>query len=339
MKIGCCKFLPPILDAVAPPVHSRTAWACLATVLFALSGHDASPQTARTIKIVVGVQAGAGTDILSRLLADQIGRAQASTVVIENRPGASSIIATEAVARATPDGSTLLVSPNTILVTPYLQKVNFHPLTSFEPICKLVILPMVLVVNATSPYQTLADLLDAARAKPDDLTLASAGPVGAPRLAVEMLKRMTNIRMTYVPYPGAAPAVNALLGGHVTAAMVDYAGVAEQIKADRLRALATGSKRRIDGLPELPTVAESGYAGYEAELWFGVFAPGKTPREKVAQLTGLFVAAMQASDIQPKLAAQGFVPSVLCGTDFSVYLRKQYDDYGDAIRNANIKLE
>jgi tripartite-type tricarboxylate transporter receptor subunit TctC len=152
----------------------------LATVLFALSGHDASPQTARTIKIVVGVQAGAGTDILSRLLADQIGRAQGSTVVIENRPGASSIIATEAVARAAPDGSTLLISPNTILVTPHLQRVNFHPLTSFEPICKLVVLPLVLVVNGTSPYRTLADLVDAARAKSDDLTLASAGPVGAP---------------------------------------------------------------------------------------------------------------------------------------------------------------
>jgi tripartite-type tricarboxylate transporter receptor subunit TctC len=338
MKIGCCKFLRLTLDAVALLAPSRAAWACLATVLFALSGHDASPQTARTIKIVVGVQAGAGTDILSRLLADQIGRAQGSTVVIENRPGASSIIATEAVARATPDGSTLLISPNTILVTPHLQRVNFHPLTSFEPICKLVVLPLVLVVNGTSPYRTLADLVDAARAKPDDLTLASAGPVGAPRLAVEMLKRMANIRMTYVPYPGAAPAVNALLGGHVTAALVDYAGVAEQIKADRLRALATGS-RRIDGLPELPTVAESGYAGYEAELWFGVFAPAKTSREKVARLTGLFIAAMQAPDIQPKLAAQGFVPSVLCGTDFGVYLHKQYDDYGNAIRDANIKLE
>jgi tripartite-type tricarboxylate transporter receptor subunit TctC len=92
-------------------------------------------------------------------------------------------------------------------------------------------------------------------------------------------------------------------------------------------------------LPELPTVAESGYAGYEAELWFGVFAPAKTSREKVAQLTGLFIAAMQAPDIEPKLAAQGFVPSVLCGTDFGVYLRKQYDDYGNAIRDANIKLE
>jgi tripartite-type tricarboxylate transporter receptor subunit TctC len=199
--------------------------------------------------------------------------------------------------------------------------------------------PLVIVVNSASPYRTLADLLDAARAKPGDLTLASAGPAGVPHLAVEMLKRAANVNMTYVPYPGAAPAVNALLGEHLTSALVDYAGVAEQLKAGKLRALATGSRARIELLPGVPTASESGYTDYEAELWIGVLAPAKTPEETVSQLAGWFTAAMHVAEVKAKLVAQGYIPVTMCGADFGALLRKEYDEYGRVIREANIKAE
>jgi tripartite-type tricarboxylate transporter receptor subunit TctC len=198
-----------------------------------------------------------------------------------------------------------LINANNILIDPQMRKTNYHPLTSFEPICNLVNVPMVFVVNSASPYRTLADLLDAARAKPGDLTLASVGPGTPQHVGFEMLKRAANVTLTYVPYPGSAPAVNALLGEHVTSLHTGYTAVVEQLKAGKLRALATSSRTRIEALPEVPTVAESGYKDYEADQWYGVLAPAKTPRETVSQLTGWFVSALQVPEVKAKLVLQG----------------------------------
>jgi tripartite-type tricarboxylate transporter receptor subunit TctC len=311
--------------------------AAAVTVLsLTLSGHGAWSQTARTIKVVVPVQPGGGTDFLARVLGEEIGRAQGQTMVIENRPGASQIIGTEAVSRAAPDGNTLLINTPTFVTNPHLRKVNYDPVTSFEPICYLVNSPTVIVVNSASPYRTLADLLDEARAKPGDLTLA--GGAGF-YIAFEMLKRAANLNMTFVPYPSGAPAVTALLGEHVTSVFTDYPTLAEQLKAGKLRALATGSRTRAEALPDVPTVAESGYKDYDVEQWFGLFAPAKTPKERVSQLVGWFTAALQVPEVKAKLAVQGLYPVGMCGADFGAFIRKQYDDYGRAIREANIKAE
>ena len=225
-------------------LHLAGVAAAVAVLSVTVAGHGAWSQTARTIKVVVSVQPGGSSDFLARLLAEQIGRAQRLTMVIENRPGAGSIIGTEAVSHAAPDGNTLLINTPTLVVNPHLRKVNYDPVTSFEPICYLVDSPTVIVVNSASPYRTLADLLDAARAKPGDLTVAGSGFFF---IAFEMLKRMANLNMTFVPYPGAAPAVTALLGEHVTSVFTDYATLAEQLKAGKLRALATGSRTRAEG--------------------------------------------------------------------------------------------
>lgn len=310
-----------------------------AAIVVALSTQAAWSQSARTIKIVLPLPPGGAGDILGRLLADQVGRAEGPAVVIENRPGAGSIIGTEAVARAAPDGNTLLINAPYLLIGPQVRKVNYDPLTSFEPVCYLVSSPGVIVVNGASPYRTLADLLAAARAKPGALTLASVGPATAQHLGFEKLKRAADVNLTYVPYAGGAPAINALLGGHVTSVFAEYAPLAGHLKAGTLRALATSSRTRIEPLPELPTVAESGIKDYEVDLWWGLFAPAKTPKELVSQLAGWFTKAMQAPEIAAKLAAQGFAPVGMCGADFGALLRKQYDDYGRIIREAKIKTE
>jgi tripartite-type tricarboxylate transporter receptor subunit TctC len=158
-------------------------------------------------------------------------------------------------------------------------------------------------------------------------------------MAYEMLAHAAGIRMTYVPYPGSAPAVSALLGGHVTSVMAAYPNVAEQVKGGQLRALATASRTRIDSLADVPTLAESGYRDFEADLWYGMVAPARTSPETLSQLAGLFTAALQAPEIKPKLAVQGLYPVGACGADFAAHLRKQYDDYGRIIREANIKAE
>jgi tripartite-type tricarboxylate transporter receptor subunit TctC len=305
----------------------------------ALSGHEGWSQTARTIKIVVPTSAGSSIDVLARVLAEEIGRTQARTVVVENRPGASQLVATEAVSRAPPDGSTLLFTANPFVINPHLRKLNYDPLKSFEPICDLVSVPMVIVVNVGAPYRTFADLIDAARARPGELTLASIGPGSASQISFEMLKRAANVNMTFVPYPGTPPAITALLGEHVTAVFAGYADVFEQLNAGKLRALATASSTRIDSMPDVPTVAESGYKDFETELWNGLVAPAKTSKEIVSRLAGWFTGAMQAAEVKSKLAALALYPAGICGAEFGAFLRKQYDDYGRIIREANIKAE
>jgi tripartite-type tricarboxylate transporter receptor subunit TctC len=305
-------------------------------LLILLTG--ASSQIPRTIKIVVPYPAGGTADILTRILGEQISRAEGVTIVTENRPGASAVIGTEAVSRAAPDGSTLLVTSTAFVIAPHMRKQNYDPLTSFEPICQLASAPIVIVVNSESPYRTLADWLNAARAKPGSLTLASI-PEGLSRIAFEMLKRAANVDITFIPYPGDAPAVNALLGGHVTAIFLPYSGVAAQLKAGTLRALATASRTRSESLPDVPTIAESGFNGYEADNWNGVLAPAKTPNKTVSEFAAWFTAAVQVPEVEAKLVSQSLYPVRMCGADFAVLLSKQYMEFGRVIREANIKAE
>jgi tripartite-type tricarboxylate transporter receptor subunit TctC len=309
----------------------------VSVALMFVLGHGASSEPMRTIKIVVPSSPGGVNDTLARLLGDQISRAQGQTILIENRSGAGGVVGAEAVSRAAPDGNTLLMTSPDMLIPPHLRKLNFDLLTSFEPICDLVTAPTVIVVNSASPYQTLADLLNAARAKPGDLTLASFGPASGFQIAFEMLMRAANINMTFLPYPGAAPEINALLGQHVTSVFATYSTASEQLSAGKLRALAVATRTRIEQLPDVPTVAESGYKDYELDYWLGVLAPANTPQKMVSQIAGWLRAALQAPEFRAKLVPLGLYPVGICGADFAALLRKQYNEFGRVIREANIK--
>ncbi len=319
--------------------RGRAAIALLAAALIAPTGHGAWSQTAPTVKIVVPYPPGSGPDILSRLMADEIGRAKGPTMVVENRPGGGTVIGTEAAARAAPDGGTVLLVANSFIINPVLRKVNYDPATSFEPICYLAATPLVLVVNASSPYRTLADLIGAARAKPGELVLSSGGPASSLHIAIEVLNRAAGIKVTYVPYAGTAPAINALLGGHVTAVFADYPTVVSQLQAGTLRGLVTTSRTRVEALPDVPTFAETGVSKYEADIFYGYVAPAKTPAAMITQLSGWFSAALKAPETKPKLAKQGLFPVDICGAEFGAYMRTLGEEYSRIIRESNIKAE
>jgi tripartite-type tricarboxylate transporter receptor subunit TctC len=303
----------------------------------ALLTHDAQSQAARTIKLVVPFSPGGSSDTLARLLADQIGRTRGATLIVENRPGAGAAIGYEAVSHAAPDGSTLVVNAPSFLIHPQLRKVNYDPLTDFEPICYVVRLPLVIAVNSASPYQTVADLLTAARTKPGQLSLASVGPGTIQHLAFAMLKRAANVDITFVPYSGNAPAVNMLLGGHVDSVLLNYENIIDQLNAGKLRALATTAGARLETLPQVPTVSETGYKGYEIDNWFGLMAPAKTPREVRSQIAEWVTQAMLVPEVKTKLVAMALYPVGMCGADFAAYLRSEYDNYGRLIRENNLK--
>ncbi len=201
----------------------------LASLAAAMPDRPAWSQGARTIRVVLTVPPGGSIDLLFRILADQIGGTKGQTFVIESRPGAGGVIAAEAVARSAPDGNTLLSNNNGTIISSILRKVNYDPLTSFEPICYLVTTPQLVVVNSASPYRTLAELIDAARAKPGELSIASVGPNTTQHIGIERLKRLAKADLTYVSFPGGAPTVNALLGAHVTSAVLNWSEVGEQV--------------------------------------------------------------------------------------------------------------
>ena len=308
------------------------------TVLLSILPESASAQTSRTIKIVVPSTPGGGSDTIGRILADYVSRAYNQSMVVENRPGASNTIGTEVVARSAPDGNTLVITTPEFVINAHLRKLSYDPLTSFEPICNLVQSPQLIVVNATSPYRSLKDLLDAARTKPGELTMASAGPASSPHIAIETIKRATGVNINYIPYQGTTPAVNALMGDHLTSVMSSYPNVSELIRSGKLRALATTTAKRIQSMPDLPTVAEAaGIKDFDVDIWFGVNAAAKTPRELTSQLATWFTAALKVPEVKAKLDAQGLFEVGACGEDYAAFLRKQYDDYGRSIRDANIK--
>ena len=311
----------------------------VAIIISMLAADAGWSQAARTIRIIVTLAPGGAVDFLARVLAEQVGRQQAITTVVENRPGAGTVIGTEAVSRAVPDGSTVMLTDSSFVVSPHLRKVTYDPLNAFEPICDLASVPTLIAVNSESPYRTLAELLDAARAKPGELTLATPGPATVFHIGFEKLKRAANVDMTYIPYTGGGPVLNALLGGHVTSILNSYSTSSAQLKAGKLRALATATLTRIEPLPDVPTVAEFGYQNTEVDFWIGLFAPAKTPKQTVSQLAAWFIAALQVPEVKAKLEDQGLYPVVKCGVDFDALIRKQYEQYGQVIRETNIKVE
>ena len=311
----------------------------LGGLAMAVHGDAAWSQAARTIRVILTVPPGGSIDILFRLLADQIATSRGQTIIVESRPGAGGVIAAEAVARSAPDGNTLLSNNNGIIISSILRKVNYDPLTSFEPICYLVTTPQIIAVNGASPYRTLAELFAAARARPGELSIASVGPNTTQHIGIERLKRLAKTDLTYVPYPGGAPTVNALLGGHVTAAVLNWSEVGEQITTGKARALATMALQRIVPLPDLPTVSESGFKDFETDVWFGLAAPAKTPKETTSQLIDWFSAALLAPEVKAKLIAVALYPNPKCGADFGAHLRRQSEFFSGMIRELNLKTE
>ena len=291
---------------------------------------------AKAVKIVVPYTPGSGPDIISRLLGEQIGRANGPTVLVENRPGAGTVIGTEAAMRAEPDGHTVLLVANSFVINPALKR-GAYTLASFEPVCYLAATPMVLVVQASSPWKTVQELVAGAKAQPGKITFASGGPGSSLHVAIEVLRLATKIDINYVPYGGTAPSINALVGGHVQAVWADYPTVVGQLKAGTLRGLVTTSPKRVPDLPDVPTLSETGIVKYEAEIFYGLVAPAKTPPAELKQLSDWFSTAMKAPDVQPRLAQQGLFPVNSCGAPFGEFVRSITGDYERIIKEAGIK--
>jgi len=294
----------------------------------------------KNIRIVVPYPAGGAGDVLARVLAQFMSEKTGSTVIVEDRPGAGSIVGTDYAARSAPDGATLLLVENPFVLSAVLHpSVRYHPVDSFEPLCYVADTPAVLAVNSKSDIRSIDDFLKAAKAKPGAVTYGSTGPASIVHIAGELLRRDAKVDLTYVPYPGSPPAMNAVLSGHVTAVIANYSDLRAQIDAGGLRPIAIPSAKRVPSLPDVPSLGELGYKDIEASVWFGFVAPKGTPKEIVSEFIKQLTAAMELPDIKEKVKGQGLFASVSCGAPFGAFLADQHKKYIAFAREFDIKGE
>jgi len=294
----------------------------------------------RPVKLVVGFTPGGGVDINARMLAGKLTEIFGQSVLVENRPGAGTNIANEFVAKAAPDGYTLLINTAAVAINMSLYKnVPFDTLRDFAPVAVFSESQNIMLTNAAKPYKSAGDVVAAARAKPGALTFASAGSGSTQHLAGELFKLQTRTDILHVPYKGSAPATTALIAGEVDLVFINVPAILPHVKSGRLRALAAAGARRTALMPEVPTLREAGVNGVEVVVWYGVLAPAGTPREVVAILAGAIGRAARAPDIRQKLLDQGAEPVGSTPEEFGALLREEVTKWREVVRAAGLKAE
>jgi tripartite-type tricarboxylate transporter receptor subunit TctC len=295
----------------------------------------------RSLTMVVGFAPGGGTDVVARIIAKNLGEQLGQAVLVDNKTGAGGNIATDFVARAEPDGYTLLLgSVGSLVVAPHLvPKLPYRPLIDFAPVTLAVVFPNVLVVNPSFPAKTLAEYVRLAKDKPGTVTQASSGIGGAGHLAGELLKIRAGIDAIHVGYKGGGPGMLAVLSGEVNAYYATPVSAGAQIKNGRVRALATTGAQRDRLLPDVPTVSESGYPGYEATNWYAYVVPAKTPAAVVERLNQALVKTLKHPEVVAALHKQGLDPSPGTPAELAAFMQREFDTWGKVVRQAGIKAE
>lgn len=294
----------------------------------------------RAVRLIVPSSPGGGTDISARILAPQLTQFLGQQVIVENRPGAGTMIGGEAVARAAPDGYTLLMGISTLAINPAMyKKVSYDALKDLAPISQAVSLSNVLVVHPSLPPRNVKEFVAFVKARPGQINFASAGVGTSPHLSMELLLVLAKLNMVHVPYKGSGPGVSDLVAGHVPVMMPNMLSAQPHIKTGRLRALGVTGIKRAPGAEDIPTIAEAGVPGYEAVQWYGVLAPAATPRDIITKLHAGVVRALQNPDVRQRLLNDGAEPVGSSPEEFAVYLRSETEKWAKVIKAAGIKPE
>ncbi|MBU1360069.1 MAG: tripartite tricarboxylate transporter substrate binding protein [Gammaproteobacteria bacterium] len=313
---------------------------CCGTLLTPLTG-IAQTFPSKPIRLIVPFPPGGGTDIIAREVAGKVATQQGWTFVIDNKPGSGGNLGVDAAAKAAPDGYTLVLGQTSNLaISPTLySKLPYDPAKDLAAIGLLASAPLVLVVASDSPYKTLADAIAAAKAKPDLLNYASSGNGTVSHLATELLQKTAGVKFTHVPYKGAAQGVTDLIGGQVQMYMSSIPTLIGHIKGGRMRGLAVTSAKRAPDLPDVPTIAEAGYKGFEAVTWFGIVGPAGMPKDVISKLNAAFNKALALPEVQKKLGDQG--ADVLGGTpeQFTALIRSDIDRWGGIVKDSGAKVD
>ena len=311
-----------------------------ALIAAAVPAHAQPDYPSKPSRIMVGANAGGGTDIIARMLADKFAESLKQPFVVENRPGASNTIAADLTAKAPADGYTLLVATNTgQAIAPHLLKLSFDPLKQLQPIGLIVVVPNVLVVGDAVAAKDVKSLVTAAKAQPGALKYASSGIGSTQHIAGEAFDQAAGIKTIHVPYKGSSQAHVDILGGNVEMMFDTTSSAMAHIKSGKFRPLAVTSPQRSPELPNVPTIAEAGYPAAEMTTWYGLYVTGGTPKPIVDRLHAELQRVLKLPDVQSKLRALGGEPGTLTIEQFAEMNRREYDRFGALIKSANIKAE
>jgi tripartite-type tricarboxylate transporter receptor subunit TctC len=315
------------------------ACALALSALLPAMAQDSYPN--KPIKLIVPFPPAGGTDVLSRALAQSITTNTKWIIVIDNRPGAGGNIGLDAAAKSPPDGYNVAMGQTANLaVNPALYaSMPFDPLKDFEPIALVSAQPLILVVAANSPYKSMKDLVAAAKARPGQLNMGSPGSGTIGHVGGELFQRRAGVKFAHIPYKGAGPVVTDLMGGNVDLYFGNTQAVDALVKGGRLRALAVTSPKRLKAMPDVPTIAESGYPGFEASTWSGLVAPKGTPRPIVERLNAEVTKALKSPEMLAKLESDGSEPLGGSPQRFAEFLKAEHAKWGAIIKEAGIKLE
>jgi tripartite-type tricarboxylate transporter receptor subunit TctC len=314
--------------------------AAAAAVLVTSAAVGQSNYPAKPVRIVVPSSAGGGTDIIARIVAPKLTQALGQQVVIDNRPGAGTMIGGELVAKAPPDGYTLLMCVSTLATNPVIyRKVPYNALTDFVPITLVLTASNILVVHPSLPPRTVKELIAFGKARPGQINFGSAGLGTNPHLSMELFLSMTGLKMVHVPYKGSAPAIIDLLAGHVVVMTATALTGIPHVRGGRLRALGVTGAKRTAAAPDVPTIAEAGVAGYEAVQWYGMVAPANTPREVITRLNREMVSIIGMPDVKDKFAADGADPASTTPEEFGRYIKSETEKWQKVAQAAGIKPE
>ena len=307
-------------------------------LLFAALVAQAQPFPSRAVRLVVPFPAGGSTDIISRTLGQKLSEMWGQPVVIDNRPGGSTIIATDVVAKSAPNGYTLLVATAPFATVPSLiDKLPYDPAKDFEPITLINTTPLVVVVNLSLQAKSIQELIALAKASPGALNFGSAGAGGSNHLAGELFNVMAGVRMVHIPYKGNAPALTDLVGGHVDLLFNGLTSALPLIKAGKLRALAVTSLTRSGALPGIPTLDEVGLKGFQAVAWNGLCAPARTPKDVIRRINADVLKVIRSPELVERLKAEGSDPVGDSPEQFAAFLREETARWRKVIEFANIK--
>jgi tripartite-type tricarboxylate transporter receptor subunit TctC len=314
---------------------------CLLGLLTWSAAASAQDFPTKPLKLIVPFPAGGPADTFARVLGDKMAALLGQPVVIETRAGAGGLTGTASVAKADPDGYTLGIAASSALAINVNLRENmpFQPLRDFRLITQVVSVPEILVVGENVPAKSLAELVALAKAQPGKIVFASTGLGGMPHLATELLKITAKIDLVHVPYTGAAPAVNDLLGGHVQMMFADIPVLLGAVQSGKLRALAIGSKTRSPLVPNVPTTAELGMPDVEADNWYGLVVAAGTPDPVFAKLYKAAVEALQSAEVKEKYLAQGAIAVGNPSEQFTAYVKSEIDRWGKVIQTARIKIK
>ena len=295
---------------------------------------------AKPIRIIVPFAAGGAVDVVARAVGQRMSEQMASPVIIENKPGASANLGAELVAKAQPDGYTVLMGANGLATNMTLfRNLGFDTAKDFAPVARIGYAPLVLVVEASSPAKSLKDLIALAKAKPGNLNYGSAGNGQSGHLASELFKLTTKIDVIHVPYKGGSPALTDLMGGRLSFMIINPIEVVANIKSGRLRALAVANPKRIAMLPDVPTFTEAGVPGYDASVWWGLVAPVKTPKDIVAKLSSEVLKALEDEGVKEKLSNLGAVVDPAGPEQFGKFLKEEIDKWASVIKTSGIHAD